>query len=535
MDRRTLLAVTLCFLIFMGWQKFYIEPRMPAPNAVVDIRQDAPVANSPAPAQAPLNNVTRAEQTSDSAKASTAVAPFETRSLKVSTGTAMLGNGPKIFTGWDLNSYHLGLSTETALVGLKSTVNQESVGEVLFDSPEFAYLSTVPPQKFEVNGNRLLWIYEDEKIKLTREVSSDQTQAFVDLKISVDFKASRANYMFVSLGSQGSEDEHEAADRKFVYWTNQSIEKASLDDLKLQEVTSSVKWVGATTRYFIMSMVNQSPIEPRALIQPTGKYAGKISLVYPVAGNSISIPLRAYFGPKEINLLRSVEPTLDHTIDFGWFTLFAYPLLKLMKWLYEIFGNYGVAIIVLTIIIKLLTYPLTYKSMKSMKKMAALSPQLAALKEKYKDDKEALNREMLTMMRGKGYNPLAGCLPIIIQMPVFFALYRVLYSSIELYHAPFILWIVDLSSKDQFYVTPVLLSLTMFVQQKLTPTTTTMDPAQAKMMQFMPLIFGAFMLTLPSGLTIYMLINAIMSILQQVYLNKKLDGGVNVPSTARAK
>ncbi len=135
------------------------------------------------------------------------------------------------------------------------------------------------------------------------------------------------------------------------------------------------------------------------------------------------------------------------------------------------------------------------------------------------------------MMRGQGYNPVAGCLPIIIQMPVFFALYRVLYSSIELYHAPFALWIHDLSYKDPFYVTPVLLSLTMYVQQKLTPNTAT-DPAQAKMMQFMPLIFGAFMLTLPSGLTLYMLVNAIVSIIQQIILNKKLGTG-SVAAVAR--
>jgi YidC/Oxa1 family membrane protein insertase len=217
-----------------------------------------------------------------------------------------------------------------------------------------------------------------------------------------------------------------------------------------------------------------------------------------------------------------VEPTLDHVVDFGWFTVFAYPLIKVLKWLYQFVQNYGVAIILLTLLLKVLTYPLTYKSMKSMKNMAKLQPQLQKIRDKYKDDREALNREMLTLMKNHGYNPMAGCLPMLVQMPIFFALYRVLYSSIELYHAPFAFWIHDLSSRDPFYVTPVLLSLTMFVQQKLTPNTAT-DPAQAKMMQLMPLIFGAFMLTLPSGLTIYMLVNAIASIGQQMILNKKLD------------
>jgi YidC/Oxa1 family membrane protein insertase len=159
-----------------------------------------------------------------------------------------------------------------------------------------------------------------------------------------------------------------------------------------------------------------------------------------------------------------------------------------------------------------------------MKEMARIQPQLARLREKYKDDREALNREMLTLMRSHGYNPMAGCLPILIQMPIFFALYRVLYSSMELYQAPFAFWIKDLSLHDPFYVTPVLLSLSMFLQQKLTPNTAT-DPAQQKMLQFMPLIFGAFMLALPSGLTIYMLVNALVSIVQQSFLNKKF--GIN--------
>ena len=165
-----------------------------------------------------------------------------------------------------------------------------------------------------------------------------------------------------------------------------------------------------------------------------------------------------------------------------------------------------------------------------MKDMAKIQPQLQRVREKYKDDKEALNREMLTLMRSHGYNPMAGCLPILIQMPIFFALYRVLYSSIELYHAPFALWILDLSSKDPYYVTPVLLSATMFIQQSLTPTTA-MDPTQAKMMKMMPLIFGAMMFALPSGLTLYMLVNAIASIAQQLVLNKKLGITPNAAPT----
>ena len=192
-----------------------------------------------------------------------------------------------------------------------------------------------------------------------------------------------------------------------------------------------------------------------------------------------------------------------------------------MKWINTFVHNWGISIILLTLLIKLLTFPLTYKSMKSMKKIAKLQPQMNALKEKHKDDKEALNREMITFMKTQGYNPVAGCLPIVIQMPVFFALYRVLYSSIELYQAPFFGWIHDLSIKDPFYITPVLLTGLMWFQQKITPSTAT-DPMQAKMLQYMPLFFGLMMLNLPAGLTVYMLINAAASIVQQQYLNRRL-------------
>jgi YidC/Oxa1 family membrane protein insertase len=282
--------------------------------------------------------------------------------------------------------------------------------------------------------------------------------------------------------------------------------------------------VATQNRYFVFSLINNSPIEAKGLIQPMSAGAGRISLVYPITSNTVTIPLKAYFGPKSLPILRSVDPTLDHTVDFGWFTPIAYPLLSILRWFYQFVKNYGVAIILLTVLLKLVTYPLTYKSMKSMKQMARLQPELQKIRDRHQNDKEAQNRAVLEFMKGNGYNPAAGCLPMVIQMPIFFALYRVLYSSIELYHAPFALWIHDLSAHDPLYVTPVLMSITMFLQQKLSPSTAT-DPTQQKMMMMMPLIFGAFMLSLPAGLTLYMLVNALVSIIQQLIMNKKLNIG----------
>ena len=182
--------------------------------------------------------------------------------------------------------------------------------------------------------------------------------------------------------------------------------------------------------------------------------------------------------------------------------------------------NYGLSIIILTFLIKVLLFPLTYKSMTSMAKMAKLQPQLNVLREKYKNDKEKLNTEMLSFMKTNGYNPVGGCLPTLLQMPIFFSLYRVFFNSMELYQAPFVGWIHDLSAPDPLFVAPVLLAGLMFLQQRLSPNTAT-DPAQQKMMQFMPLMFGLFMFFLPAGLNIYMVVNSVTSITQQYILNRR--------------
>jgi YidC/Oxa1 family membrane protein insertase len=513
MDRRTLVAIALCFLIFLGWQKLYLEKHAPPATA----------PSSPAPSTnlAPNAPQTTTKQTPAVIKETKTEAPIQTMTASVSTGVSVLGNGNRFFEGWDVKAYRSSTLPETTAIDLKSVTNKVAAGELSFDLQEFSYLTDVRGDltKTPAGAN---WSYEDSNVKIVREILGSVQQPYLDLRIFIEFKTKRPNYAFVSLSAESPENDPEAQDRQLVYFTNNSIERVGVKDVKLAQVVTPVKWIGATNRYFLMTLVNSAGADAKALLQPITSAEGRVSLVYPVSGNSISIPLRAYFGPKELDLLRSVEPSLDHAVDFGWFTAFAYPLLKLMKWFYGLFHNYGVAIILLTLLVKILTYPLTYKSMKSMKEMAKLQPQLQRIREKHKDDKEALNREMLTMMKSHGYNPMSGCLPILIQMPIFFALYRVLYSSIELYQAPFLLWIHDLSAKDPYYVTPIALTLTMFIQQKLTPNTAT-DPAQQKMMQFMPVIFGVMMLTLPSGLTLYMLVNAIASIAQQMIMNKKLD------------
>jgi YidC/Oxa1 family membrane protein insertase len=359
---------------------------------------------------------------------------------------------------------------------------------------------------------------------MERRFVASPGQPYLGMDINVQFKAQHSRYVFVSLsGMKLATKDPEERDRQLLYFTNNSMERVQLSsDIPVREVATPVKFIGVQSRYFLFSLVNNSPIEAKALIQPASTGGGRVNLVYPVTSNSISIPLKVFFGPKELPLLRSVDPTLDHTVDFGWFTPVAYPLLAILRWFNQFVHNYGVSIILLTVALKLVTYPLTYKSMKSMKQMARLQPELQKLRERHANDKEAQNRAVLEFMRSNGYNPAAGCLPMVIQMPIFFALYRVLYSAIELYHAPFAFWIHDLAARDPYYVTPVVMSLLMFGQQKISPSTAT-DPTQQKMMMLMPLIFGVFMLNLPAGLTLYMLVNSLVSIIQQFILNKKLN------------
>ena len=219
-----------------------------------------------------------------------------------------------------------------------------------------------------------------------------------------------------------------------------------------------------------------------------------------------------------MDILTAQGVHLEDSIDLGWFSFMAKPFLMAMNFLHAYIPNYGLVIILLTVIIKILFHPLTKKSLNSMKEMQKVQPQIVALRERYKDDKEKMNRELMELYKRYKINPVGGCLPMILQIPVFIALYNVLSASIELRHAPFALWIYDLSAKDPYYVTPILMGATMLIQQKMTPST--VDPTQAKVMLIMPVVFTFMFLNFPSGLVIYWLINNVLSIAQQYYIQK---------------
>lgn len=300
---------------------------------------------------------------------------------------------------------------------------------------------------------------------------------------------------------------------------------ASIADLTKAEknYTTAVKWTGFADKYFMGAMlakdnsINSVSLKNSAGFIEQKVFSPKISLD---PGTEAVVAYNLYYGPKDIDIMKAQGERLEAAIDLGWFAIIAKPLLHSLKLLYGYLHNYGLAIIIITVILKIFFFPLTHKSYKSMKEMQKLQPKMQELKEKFKDDRDGLNRSVMELYKTHKVNPLGGCLPMIVQIPVFFGLYKALMFSIELRHAPFYFWLQDLSAKDPYYVTPIIMGATMFIQQKMTPTN--MDPMQAKMMLALPIVFTAMFLNFPSGLVLYWLVNNILTIAQQMYINRSL-------------
>ena len=284
-----------------------------------------------------------------------------------------------------------------------------------------------------------------------------------------------------------------------------------------------VKWTGFGDKYFLKAvLVKNSTVGAVTLKDANGFCDQRIFSEKYSLGQSQQTTFSSmlYLGPKDIDILKAQGQRLEEAIDLGWFSALAKPLLHTIKLFYKYLHNYGLAIILITVILKVLFFPLTHKSYKSMKEMQKLQPRMQELKETHKDDRDALNRSVMELYKTHKVNPLGGCLPMVVQIPVFFGLYKALMFSIELRHAPFYFWLHDLSAKDPYYVTPIIMGATMFIQQKMTPTN--MDPIQAKMMLALPLVFTVMFLNFPSGLVLYWLVNNILTIAQQAYINKSL-------------
>jgi YidC/Oxa1 family membrane protein insertase len=314
-----------------------------------------------------------------------------------------------------------------------------------------------------------------------------------------------------------------------LYTDKDKFQKLSFSDIEKGKAqysrNSEDGWIAILQHYFFSAWLPRSGVarEFYARRLEDGLYSAGVIVpagaIAPGATGAVTVPL--YAGPEEQEKLAKIAPGLDLTIDYGWLTVIAVPLFWVLAWLNQWVGNWGVAIILLTVIIKLLFYPLSAASYRSMAKMRVLAPKLQKLKDQFGQDRQRLQQAMMELYKSEKINPLGGCMPIIVQIPVFIALYWVLLASVELRHAPFMLWIDDLAAPDPWFILPVLMAVTMWVQTLLNPEPP--DPVQARVMKIMPIVFSVFFFFFPAGLVLYWLVNNVLSIAQQWRITRVLE------------
>ena len=286
-------------------------------------------------------------------------------------------------------------------------------------------------------------------------------------------------------------------------------------------------WIAMLQHYFVAAWLPKEGAPREYYAKPLPDKLYSVGVIVPVAtiaphaSGSVSVSL--YAGPQEQDALKEIAPGLNLTVDYGWLTVIAAPIFWMLQFLHKWVGNWGVAIILLTVMIKAVFFPLSAASYKSMAKMKLVTPRMTKLREQFGNDRARLNQAMMELYKTQKINPLGGCLPIVVQIPVFISLYWVLLASVELRHAPFYFWIHDLSAQDPYYVLPVLMMISMLVQTKLNPVPP--DPVQAKVMMIMPFAFGVMFFFFPAGLVLYWLVNNILSIAQQWQITRMIGGG----------
>lgn len=311
------------------------------------------------------------------------------------------------------------------------------------------------------------------------------------------------------------------------YTDTDKFKKISFADMAKANLSKNSRdgWVGLVQHYFLGAWIPQEDIAREFYTKQLSTDVFSIGSVSPLGqvapGSKTVVPARLYAGPQIQSQLKAVAPGLEYAVDYGWLTIIAAPLFWVLSAIQKLVGNWGVSIILLTILIKLVFYPLSAASYRSMAHLRELTPRLQSMKEKFGDDRQKLQQAMMELYKTEKINPLGGCLPILVQIPVFIALYWVLLGSVEMRHAPFMLWIQDLSATDPYFVLPILMGLTMIIQTKLNPKPT--DPVQAKVMMIMPIVFSVFFFFFPAGLVLYWLVNNILSIAQQWHINRVIE------------
>lgn len=314
-----------------------------------------------------------------------------------------------------------------------------------------------------------------------------------------------------------------------IYSPEDKYQKIKFEDMEKQDLDRTITdgWTAMLQHYFLGALIPDAGSAERYYTRALSDERFVIGMVAPAqtiaAGESATFATRLFLGPKLQDVMKKVAPGLELTVDYGLLTVLAQPLFWLLKKIHSLIGNWGWSIVLVTLLIKLAFYKLSETSYRSMANMRKLAPRLKSLKERYGDDRQKLNQAMMDLYKTEKINPLGGCLPIAVQIPVFIALYWMLLESVELRQAPFMLWLQDLSTPDPYYILPLLMGITMLIQQKLNPAP--LDPIQAKVMMVLPVVFTVFFAFFPSGLVLYWVVNNTLSIAQQWVITRRIESG----------
>ena len=564
MDKKTILAVVLSLAVLFTYQMFFAKPPVP-PKAVpvqetkqasVDtaVKQPQPtpavVVSKPAVKKVAINKegpprdirVETGKYTAVFSTRGAALKSFQLKKYQKECTKCVKDIWPAIknfVTGKE--QPHEEKSDELIeIVSLKENMPYplaltfpESAAEITADSVYNADVAELDMTKAK-NEQRLVFSRTfNDGIKVEKIFTFNPDSYSIALDVIVSNLTSTPITQIPYLNWYEYADPNHTEDRYSkegpVAYVSNSIKRKKISDVSTDlTIGPDVSWGGFERKYFMALIITENPSltsinmsrDSNSMISVNLK--GTKNIIPPSQSGSFKYNL--FIGPKDYTMLKKQGLSLEEAIEFDsvipglkWLSI---GLLIFIKFLHQFVGNYGVAIIVLTILIKLLFWPLGNISYKSMKEMQKIQPQITALREKYKNDQAKLGQETMALYKSHKVNPFGGCLPILIQIPVFIGLYNTLLYAIELRHSPFFWWIQDLSAKDPYYITPIVMGATQFIQQKMTPTVG--DPMQAKIMLFMPIVFTFIFLNFPSGLVIYWLLNNVISIGQQRYINRKL-------------
>ncbi|HEX8961054.1 MAG TPA: membrane protein insertase YidC [Geobacteraceae bacterium] len=530
MEKRVIIAIVLSVAVMYGYS--FLAPQPPASQKSAPQQAQTQQSAAPAPVTAPQ----QASQPAQGAALQTSAAPARDIVVDTDLYRAVFSTRGGELKSLVLKKYHDKAGPggkEVALVAAEApetyTLRSEAQGFAL-DPAAVCSVNTdsLKVGKGEKRVLEFTCAYQGITLKKSYTVSGDSYGIDLNQQLINTGATKQEGVLRLVLANPVPVDTKESRFEQHgpVALAGKDVVAVKMKDLEKGAKTfgGDVHWTGYADKYFLnvvaagAGAIGGDTIRLNRGVVENSVASPAISLN---PGQSFSLPYRLYFGPKDLDILKAQGNQLEDVIDLGWFSAVAKPLLYCLKFLYRYVHNYGIAIIIITVVIKILFYPLTYKSYKSMKEMQKLQPKMAELKEKYKNDRDALNKAIMELYQTHKVNPLGGCLPMLVQMPIFIALYRALMSSIELRHAPFMLWIQDLAAKDPYYVTPIVMGATMFIQQRMTPSAG-MDPTQAKMMMMLPVVFTVMFINMPAGLVVYWLVNNILTIAQQAYINRLL-------------